>query len=69
MTVNETLQALESTSEYKKSFSNNSTVVYSNGVEEAQKGYNEMPLPGSKHAQMLNVSSANMSVQNAGFER
>lgn len=69
MTVNETLQALESTSEYKKTFSNSSTVVYSNGVEAAQTGYTEMSLADSQYAQMMNVSPMHSPVRNAGAER
>ncbi len=69
MTVNETLQASETTTEFKKSFSNIETMVYSCGVEAAKTGYNEMTLAGSQHAQTLNVAPSQTVLQATVKER
>ena len=67
MTVNETLQSSQSTAEFKKSFQN--ATVYSNGVEAAQTGYNEMPLANSRHAQIMGVVPVQTLVNTTNQER
>lgn len=69
MTVNETLQASESTAEFKKSFARPDTVVYSNGLLAAQEGYSHEILIESKQAELLNVPQQNAHLVTGGVER
>ncbi len=67
MTVNETLQDAQNTSEFKKSFKN--ATGYTNGVEAAKTGYNEKSLANSECARMLGVALVHPSVQNTNQGR
>lgn len=67
MTVNETLQSSQDTADFKKSFKN--AMVYTNGVEAAQSGYNEMTLANSEYAKMLGIAPAQPMMKKDSQER
>lgn len=61
MTVNETLQTVQDTSEFKKTFKN--ATGYTNGVEAAKTGYSDKSLVNSECAHMLGVALVQPSVK------